>query len=70
MMGGVKRTDAHFLSEISMVYCYVSIPAAELAIALARTGEGDDIVIEAGRPGTGLTVHPHPRGGGTWWLWG
>jgi len=54
-----------------MVYCYVvGIPAAELATALARTGEGDDVIIEAGQPGSGLTVHPYPRGGGTWWLWG
>jgi hypothetical protein len=53
-----------------MVYCYVvSIPAEVLAHAIARSGE-DDIVIEAGAPGSGLTVHPAPRGGGTWWLWG
>jgi hypothetical protein len=54
-----------------MVYCYVlGIPAAELATALNRAGEGDDVIIEAGRPGTGLLPHPNPRGGGTWWLWG
>ena len=54
-----------------MVYCYVvAIPIEHLAEALARSRDGDDVTIEAGRPGSGLTVHPAPRGGGTWWLWG
>ena len=54
-----------------MVYCYVvGIPVHALADALAQSGEGDDVVIEAGRAGSGLTVHPSPRGGGSWWLWG
>ena len=55
-----------------MVYCYVvGIPAAVLLAALAASDlDGDDVVIEAGPPGEGLLPHPHPRGGGTWWLWG
>ena len=53
-----------------MVYCYVmGIPSQWLAHALALSGE-DDVVIEAGKPGSGLTVNPSPRGGGSWWLWG
>jgi hypothetical protein len=54
-----------------MVYCYVvGIPSTDLSTALARAGDGEDVVIESGRPGSGLTVHPSPRGGGSWWLWG
>jgi hypothetical protein len=72
MMGESSARTRIFLSEISMVYCYVvGIPAAVLLAALAASDlDGDDVVIEAGPPGEGLLPHPHPRGGGTWWLWG
>lgn len=52
----------------------VGVPAEVIAVAVAGSREGDDIVISV-RPGPAdqepeLRVDPAPGGGGAWWIWG